>query len=521
MTTVASAPGGSTRRRFLYNVVWSWMGVAVNILLGIFLSPILVRRLGVEQYGLWVLLFSTMDYLRLLDFGFRAAVINRCARHRANLEWTAVNETINTAIVYFLVMSASCCLAALLGRNPAMAFFKIDASLQPDARLLLMLIAGSISARLIFSPVAGALEGFQRFDLINRAYIGALTVRAIGSIALLLSGYGLIALGYLVLFVTIGEDVWNFLSLKRIFPGLRFSPRLIRRQAFRGMFSYGKNSSVMAAANLVSIQAPSTVLGYLSGPTQVAYFALPWRLLMYTTEAFSKVGQITSSVTAELDARQDAQHVCDIAIATNRNCLALFMPAAVFLMLYAVPLLTVWVSPEMGRESGPLLPWLVVPFLLAGAGQFNSGAVLIGQGKHGYYAIGIVVEVICTIAALLLVVPRYGAFGAGVVVAIALTAVRGVYLAGVMCRLNALSVRRYIDAIYTRPLIAAVPVILLAIVLRNTVLPGVNWFELITAAALLATSYFSIAAFVVLEPSLRNQILDRLRGSARLHRQVS
>ena len=45
-----------------------------------------------------------------------------------------------------------------------------------------------------------------------------------------------------------------------------------------GMFSYGKHSSVMAAANLVSIQSPSTALGYLSGPSEVAYFALPFRL---------------------------------------------------------------------------------------------------------------------------------------------------------------------------------------------------------------------------------------------------
>lgn len=515
MSAIDASPAApaSHRKRFMYNVAWSWTGVAVNILLGLFLSPILVRRLGVAQYGVWVLLFSTMDYLRLLDFGFRAAVINRCARAKARHEWTAINETINTAILYFLIMSAACCLAAVLGRNAAMDVFKIAPALQPDARLLLLIIAVSISARLVFSPVAGALEGFQRFDLINRAYIGALTVRAIGSIALLLSGYGLIAIGYLVLVVQVGEDVWNFLSLRREFPALRFSARFIRREAFRGMFSYGKNSSVMAAANLVSIQSPATVLGYLSGPTQVAYFALPWRLLMYTTEAFSKVGQITASVTADLDARQDAGNVCHIAIVTNRNCLALFMPFAIFLTFYAQPLLTVWVSPEMGRASGPLLPILVVPFLLAGAGQFNSGAVLIGQARHGVYALGIVLEVICSIAALFLVVPRYGALGAAWVVGVSLTLIRGIYLAVVMCRVNRLSIPAYLDAIYTRALACAVPAAALAVALRGTVLPGRNWFELIAAAALIAVLYFLLAFVAVIEPGLRNQLLARLPGS--------
>jgi O-antigen/teichoic acid export membrane protein len=512
---------GSRTTRFLHNVAWSWMGVAVNILLGIFLSPILVRRLGVAQYGVWVLLFSTMDYLRLLDFGFRAAVVNRCARYQARRDWIGVNETINTAILYFLIISLVCCLMAFAGRNAAMDVFKIEPALRHDARILLLIIAVSISARLVFCPVPGALEAFQRFDAINRAYIGSLTVRAVGSLALLLSGHGLIALGYLVLAVQIGEDVWNFVSLKRHFPALRLSPRFMRAEAFRSMFSYGKHSSVMAAANLVSIQSPATVLGYLSGPTQVAYFALPWRLLMYTTEAFAKVGQITSSVTAELDARQDAQNVCNIAIVTNRHCLALFMPAAIFLIFYAQPLLSVWVSPEMGRASGPLLPVLVVPFLLAGAGQFNSGAVLIGQGRHGLYARGIVLEVIGTIAALFLVVPRYGAFGAAVVVSVALTAVRGVYLAVIMCRVNALSIRGYVDAIYTRALLAGGPALALAAALRATVLPGRNWFELLTAAGLVALAYFVVAFFVVIEPGLRGRVLDRLPSAARMLRHAT
>ena len=518
---VATMPPPPTHaRRFLRNVIWNWTGVAVNILVGLFLSPVLIRRLGEVQYGVWVILFSTVDYLRLLDFGLRAAVINRCARDRARQDWTGVNATLSTAIVYFLVMAAACCAAAVLGQHAAMRLFNIEPALQPEARVLLLLIAASISARLVFSPITGALEAFQRFDLINRAYIATLAVRSIGSIVLLLMGYGLVALGTLVLVATIAEDVWNLASLKRVYPELRVSPGLVRRGAFGAIVDYGKHSSVMAAANLVSIQVPATVLGYLVGPLQVAYFALPWRLLMYTTEAFSKVGQITATVTAELDARQDTESVSRLAIATNRHCLTLFMPAAIFLGVYAVPLLTVWVSPEMGRHSGPLLPWLVVPFLLAGAGQFNSAAVLIGQGRHGYYALGIVIEVICTIVALFLVVPRFGAYGAGIVVAVALTAVRGVYLAVVMCRVNRLSIARYADAIYTRPLLAGIPVLLLALALRATLLPGANWFELLTAAGLLAVVYFAIASFAVLDRALRTRILDRLPRSARLLRQA-
>jgi O-antigen/teichoic acid export membrane protein len=517
----ANDPSAGRTSRFIHNVFWSWLGVAVNLLLGLFLSPILVRRLGVESYGVWVVLFSTMDYLRLLDFGFRSAVVNRCARHRALNDWSALNETISSAGAYFLVISVLCCAVAVGASGAAMDLFNIAPAMRGEAQHLLLIIAVAISARLMLSPVTGALEGFQRFDLINRAYIAALTARAAGSIVLLLAGYGLIALGYLVLIVQIGEDIWNIVSLKRLFPQWRVSHRLVERRAFRAMFDYGKHSSVMASANLISIQAPATMLGTLSGPADVAYFALPWRLVMYTTEAFSKVAHITSSVTAELDARQDTQRMIGIAITTNRNCLALFMPAAIFLAWYAEPLLTIWVSPEMGRASAPLLPILVVPFLLAGAGQFNSGAVLIGQGRHGLYALGIVVEVICTIAVLFFVVPRYGALGTAWVVAAALTLVRGIYLAVVMCRVNGLAIGAYLSAIYGRALGAAAPAVALATILRGTLLPGRSWLELIAAAVTIAAVYFVVAFFVVLDSATRAQFLNRLPGSARLARHTT
>jgi O-antigen/teichoic acid export membrane protein len=503
----------SRKSRFLSNVMWSWTGVAVNILLGLFLSPILVKKLGVAQYGVWVLLFSTMDYLRLLDFGLRAAVINRCARQQAQRDWTGLNQTIGTAMVYFLTMSAVCCGVALLGADAAVRMFNIEPALRADARLLLLIIAASISARLIFSPITAALEAFQRFDLINRAYIGNLTVRAIGSLALLLAGYGLVPLGWLVLSVAVAEDIWNLVSLKRVFPQLRLSPRLVRRAAFVEMVGYGKHSSVMTVANMMELQAPATVLGLMRGPTEVAFLALPWRLLMYTAEAFAKVGQITASVTAELDANRDSRSVWNMAVTTNRMCLALFMPVAIFLCVYPTPLLTVWVSPEVGRHSGPLLPVLVAPFLLAIAGQFNSGSVLLGQARHRVYAWSIVVEAIFMVAALFLVAPRYGAYGVAWVISVSITAVRGAFLAFLMCRINGFPLIDYLDGIYTRPFAAAVPVAVLAVALRLTILPGHNWLELVGAAAAIAATYFLIAFMTVLDAASRTAVLGRIPGS--------
>jgi O-antigen/teichoic acid export membrane protein len=495
------------RTSFLHNVLWGWTGVAVNIVIGIVLAPIIIDRLGVAQYGLWVLLFSMLDYLRMLDFGFRAAVVNGCARFRAREDWEGVNRTVTTALVYFVATGAVCCAVPILLSEQAIALFKVPAELRAESRTLIVIIALSVGMRLILSPLTATLEAFQRFDLVNRAYISALVFRSVGSLGVIFAGYGLIAMAWVIFIAQIGENAWNFASVRRVVPEFRISPTLVRMDTLRTLFGYGRHSAIMVIANMFSLQAPATIIGLLRGPVDVGIFALPQRLLLYSAEAFGKVSDVTSSVTAELDEARSRERVWRLAVLTNRSCFTLFMPAAIFIGLYGPALLRLWV-PDIAEASAPLLQVMVVYFLFAVAGQYNAGAVLLGQAKHAPYAWGIVAEVVLTVCALLLVIPKYGVLGAAWVVTLAILLLRGVYLAFLICRVNGFSLIAYVRAIYARPLLVAMPVAAGAVVL-NRLLPGRTWPELVFAGAAIAVAYYTIAFFVILERDHRESILSR------------
>ena len=63
-----------------------------------------LRRLGAERYGIWVLVFSILDYFWFFDLGLNTAVTNFCARFLATREPEKINEVINTALFYFLLL---------------------------------------------------------------------------------------------------------------------------------------------------------------------------------------------------------------------------------------------------------------------------------------------------------------------------------------------------------------------------------------------------------------------------------
>src|SRR5437879_4821627 len=97
------SPGGRGER-FVTNVLWGWLAVGVNLIVGLVLSRYIVRKLGAERYGIWVLVFSILDYFWFFDLGLNTAVTNFCARYLATREPEKINEVINTALFYFLLL---------------------------------------------------------------------------------------------------------------------------------------------------------------------------------------------------------------------------------------------------------------------------------------------------------------------------------------------------------------------------------------------------------------------------------
>ena len=517
---MSAVTASDTRRpTFLHNVAWGWLGVAVNLAIGILLMPLIIAKLGVDRYGLWVLIFSVVDYVRVLDFGFRAAVINGVARFRERQDWNGVNRTLVTAVAYFGAVAAACMVVAAVGRGTLIAALLPDSAISvssgdPDAirreaATLVLLVASAVSLRLVSSPLTATLEGFVRFDLVNRAYIGALLFRSTASLLLLFMGFGLVEMAWAVLLAQAGEALYTWVRVTRLVPGLTWSRQQLSADIFSSLFKYGRYSAVISAANLVSINAPATVLGAVRTAAEVGFFALPFRLLMYSAEALAKVSDVTASVTAGLDERGERERVWEIAVSTNRHCFALYMPVAIVLAVFGTDFLRLF-TPDVAEHSGPLLPILVIGFLFAIAGQYNAGAVLIGQGKHSVYAYGALVEALATIGFLVAIVPGAGITGAAWVVSLAILLGRGAYLAVMLCVKNGFSLPRYLWAVYGPAVLAALPVATLAMWLQSLWLID-SWLKLAVVSALVAATYFGLAFVFVLRAEHRRFILRRLR----------
>src|SRR6266571_1571423 len=132
-------PPSERSDRFVTNVLWGWLGVGVNIFVGLVLSRYIVRKLGAERYGIWVLVFSILEYFWFFDLGLNTAVTNFCARYLATNEPKKINEVINTALFYFLLLGLGLICFTTLLSGSVIGFFNVSPEYQKDFLTLVRL----------------------------------------------------------------------------------------------------------------------------------------------------------------------------------------------------------------------------------------------------------------------------------------------------------------------------------------------------------------------------------------------
>jgi O-antigen/teichoic acid export membrane protein len=511
MPQATEAPSPANQgHRLITNVLWSWTGVAASLFQGIVIARFLLKSLGEEHYGIWALIFSILDYFWFFDLGLNSAVTNFCARFLAMKEPEKINQVISTSLFYFSIIAVVVwSVAPVLAWN-AHRFFRISPANQHEFSVLILITGISWGLCIMLHMFLSALDGFQRFDLTSRVMVTQVALRCAGYFFALKTGHGLVMMAEIYVGTQILGYILNFLNFRRVFPQLQVSRDRIRWSMFRDIFRYGLKSFVANSSGLVLNQSGPVMVGHYLGEGAVGFYTLPAKLLQQAYDAVSRIGMVTRSNAAELSATAKREAQVSLGMYSNRYSLTLFLPLACYLWVYGRDVIGRWMGPVMAQNAAPLLPIFLVSYSLVLAAQFNSSSLLFGVGRHGGYARALVVEAAAYLGSLIWVVPRYGIWGAAWATAGLMILVRGLYTPWLVSQALECSFTRYMAGIYIRPLLTAIPAIVLAFGLKRTILPGRSWPELIAAAALTAGIYMAVAMFACIAPHHRALFVGRI-----------
>ena len=272
-----SSPARNHRPGLAANTLWTWASVAANVSVAVFVSPLIIRRLGDEAYGLWALVFSISEYYTLVDMGIKSAVVKYVAEHWALGEAEELNRTVNTGFVY-LAATAGCMLLLTLVIAPlSPGFFVIAPNMQATFVYMGLAMGATWAVSIVFLCFSSCLEAVQRFDISNRILIASNVTRAIVVLGLLRLGFGLPAVVTAAVAARLLQCVLLWRAFNRHFPTFQWRLADIDRATFRKLVNFGVNTVPATMGSLLLIQGPGIVIGHV----------LPARFVGYLCAAFT------------------------------------------------------------------------------------------------------------------------------------------------------------------------------------------------------------------------------------------
>jgi O-antigen/teichoic acid export membrane protein len=340
----------------------------------------LVHRLGAADYGLWVLVASVVSYGSLADLGFANAVTKYVAELRARNEFDRAETVISSALVALSALGVSVAVLAVAVAGLAPHVFNLEPGQQSTARLLLLLLGANAAIRLPAMVLLAILRGLQRYDLINVVSSIATVVNAVGMVAVLLAGFGLVGLAAIAIPIQVMMQVPMVVAIRRSEPRLRLTVRGAKWREARHLMGFGLTQFAITVNGVVQLQSDQIVIGAFLPVESITAFALARRLSEMPRTVVNQFVQVLMPAASHLEAQGRLTRLRETYLDATRIILASFLAVAAVIVALSHSLLSVWVGARYADDS-TLVPILAAAVFLSVL-MLPSMAILLGMARH-------------------------------------------------------------------------------------------------------------------------------------------
>jgi len=395
------------------NVVFTGIGYALPLLAALATIPIIVSKLGVDLYGLYVICGSLIGFMTLVDLGIGQTVIKYVAEYEATNQRDKVNAVLGVAFLIYLVIgvfSVTC----LYVFAPWLAAGLYEL---PDKQTLAVDVLRITVVPLFFSYInqffLNVCKAYHRFDLPaivnNLGNLGGIALAT----SLLLAGYGLREVMWGTAFVQCMVVIGGYWASVEVLP-CHIKPRpAFEQNIFTEIISFSAYTFVGNFVGSLVSRADKLLIGVVIGTEAVTYYQIPFTIAQMANGIIHTLVHIAFPRFSEMFSLRDRVGLLALYRLANDMVFLISMVIAVMLITAGGPFLALWISPEFAQKASPLLQIMGVYFF------FHSNTVvgywvLQGGGQAKLTAFMSVVDAIAYFVALYYLGYYYGYTGAAI-----------------------------------------------------------------------------------------------------------
>lgn len=500
-------------RRITANVITNYVRVVGQVVIALIMTPILVNSLGDQRYGLWSIVTAFTGYLLLLDLGVVSAVSKYTAQYGAKNDTAAIKRVIASAAMIVLPITLSLLMLSPWAGRIVISLIQADPTLQDTIEFVVMAATLEVAVLVFTGIFRGILFGRQKHYVVALLSLGMLIGKAIGLWYVLNQGFGLKAMASVTLSMTFIYGCGLFIVARITLPSVGVDPRLADRPMVGQVARFGRATFVSMLAAQIVYYSDAFVVGHFLSAAAFAYYTVAWSLVEYVNRFMVAASTVFVPVFSSAAESNKANKVTDLYVKAIRYQLTLSNLLCIGALVLGDAFLSVWINPEFGVVSTPILYALMVSQLFRGP-QLLSYALLQGLGKHESYARIDFAFALVNLAGSIVLVQFLGLIG----VALATAAVQSIFYGLIVPVLVTRATNWNIKSLYAQ---AYLPCVIPALVLASILLllerlyPP-STFSAIFMQALCASIVYLLMAwrFTLGAPerdAIAHQVLQRLR----------
>lgn len=376
-------------------------------------APFLVHKLGLSQYGIWMLVTTILGSVGVLSTGFGDATVKYVSAYRGQNNPAGVERTIRATLTINALLGTLFGLLVWSGAPYAVdRIFKIEPAFLIASLQAIRISALILAIRSVESVFVSTLRAFERYGPAVKLNVFLRAIVVASAVLLAAVGRGVVAIMIATLFWSALIVILQAIAARRVVGPVNPLPTF-ERAALTEVFSFGCFSWLQALAGIVFNYADRFLLAALLGTAPLAIYVL---CVQATQPIHGLVAAAFNFVFPHISSRYEAgeihgpRRVYRLALLSS---LGLSLALAAPLVLFGKPLLTLWMGAAFAGQAHVTLAVLAVAYMIL-AINIVPHYTLLALGSVRFVSILNVGGGILSLAAVVLFVPPLGLVGAAV-----------------------------------------------------------------------------------------------------------
>jgi O-antigen/teichoic acid export membrane protein len=375
---------------------------------GLLLVPIIIRKIGLVDFGMWALATGLVGSLGLLDAGLQPTLTKKVAESLALNDEAALGKTAGRVLAMYLLIgilagTVMCVLAIFAGR-----VFHLPAADVDRFRIVLVIVAIQLAMTFPLSTWTGIVSGLQDFHFLSALAIAINLGRFIFTIVLLKMGFGLLSLIWLGLFATCLSGLASAIWVRRRLPGLIIH---VPRPWFSGSGDVLRFSGAMfvwAIAGRILLESPRLIIAVFLPMASIGTYEVGLRICNYSRSILYPMFTFLPAAS-DLNARNEAARLRELYLVGTKYFLLAYAFVAGAILLFGKQFIFLWLG--SGFEQSALIMTVLVLGTLYQSQNMVAHVILPGMGRLRAFTFIMAAYPIVNVALSVILLKKYGLIG--------------------------------------------------------------------------------------------------------------